>query len=300
MQILILCMFSIIFTMEPTQFMEMFRQNIVTPDPYETSSRQNGVDYGSIKEVTYFSTNAGRDKKAIVILPAGYNNNEKYPVVYINHGVFGSASDMLNEDLGIQIISGNLMAKGEAEKMIIVLTNMWTSKTQAVPLGQFTDEMEISYDNFVYDIADDLIPYIEKNFSVKTGRENRAISGFSMGGREGIYIGISRPDLFGYIGGACPAPGIVPAQDMFMYHKGSMTVDEFKIKDTNNLPYILFITGGDADGVVGTFPKEYHELFTKNGCDHAWQLVPGGGHGGVSVRSHFYNFFRYVFKGNKN
>ena len=77
-----------------------------------------------------------------------------------------------------------------------------------------------------------------------------------MGGREGIYIGISRSDLFGYIGGACPPPGIVPAVDFFMKHKGSMTEEEFKIKDTSNLPYILFITGGDSDGVVGTFPKE--------------------------------------------
>ena len=300
MKILIFCLFSLILTMDPAQFMEMFRQNIVTPDPRETSSRQNGVDYGTVKDITYFSKNAGRDKQAKVILPAGYNTNEKYPVVYVNHGIFGSANDMLNDDLGIQVISGNLMSKGEAEKMIIVLTNMWTSKTMVSPPNQFTNEVTQCYDNFLYDIADDLIPYIEKNFSVKTGRENRAISGFSMGGREGIYIGISRPDLFAYIGGACPAPGIVPARDMFMEHKGSMTEAEFKIKDSSNLPYLLFITGGDSDGVVGTFPNEYHQLFTKNGCDHAWQLVPGGGHGGVSVRSHFYNFFKYVFKGDKN
>ena len=304
MKILILCLFSIIVTMEPTQFLEMFKQNIITPDPPEISRRLWGqVDYGNTREISYFSKIAERDKKAIVILPAGYDENNKelkYPVIYINHGVFGNANNMLNDDLGIQVISGNLMAKGEAEKMIIVLTNMWTSKTQPYPLGQFNDEMEKSYDNFINDITDDLIPFIEKNFNAKTGRENRAISGFSMGGREAIYIGISRPDLFAYISGACPAPGIVPAQDMFMYHRGSMTPDEFKIKDNNNLPYILFITAGTNDGTVGNFPYEYHQLFTKNNCNHAFQEVPGGGHGGVSVRSHFYNLFRFVFKGNKN
>ncbi len=207
---------------------------------------------------------------------------------------------MLNDDLGIQVISGNLMAKGEAEKMIIVLTNMWSSKTLPNPPMAFTDEVAESYDNFLYDITEDLIPYIEKNYSVKTGRENRAISGFSMGGREGIYIGISKPELFGYIGGACPAPGIVPATDMFMQHPGSMTESQFKIPDGAPKPYLLFITGGNADGVVGNFPDEYNQLLTRNGCDHAFQLVPGGGHGGVSVRSHFYNYFRYVFKATKN
>ena len=300
MKILLVCLIAIIIAMDPAVYMELFRNNIVTPDPAETSQRQEGVDYGKVETITYHSNFCGRDKQAIVILPAGYSQSEKYPVLYVNHGIFGSANDMLNDDLGIQVISGNLMAKGEAEKMIIVLTNMWSSKTLPNPPMAFTDEVAESYDNFLYDITEDLIPYIEKNYSVKTGRENRAISGFSMGGREGIYIGISKPELFGYIGGACPAPGIVPAQDMFMVHKGSMTESEFKVKDTSNLPYLLFITGGDSDNVVGTFPNEYHQLFTKNGCDHAWQLVPGGGHGGVSVRSHFYNFFKYVFKADKN
>ena len=59
-----------------------------------------------------------------------------------------------------------------------------------------------------------------------------------MGGREGIYIGISRSDLFGYIGGACPPPGIVPAVDFFMKHKGSMTEQNLKLKIL--LIYLIF------------------------------------------------------------
>ena len=52
------------------------------------------------------------------------------------------------------------------------------------------------------------MPYIEKTYSVKTGRENTAITGFSMGGRESLLIGMQRPDLFSYIGAICPAPGV--------------------------------------------------------------------------------------------
>ena len=189
--------------------MSLFKNNIVTPEPSYASTRQNGVDYGEVKRVTYYSNTCGRDKETIVILPSGYSNSEKYPVVYVNHGIFGNANDMLRDDLGVQIIEGNLAAKGEAEKMIIVLTNMWSSKTMATPPMAYTDEVTEAYDNFLNDIVDD--PYIEQNFNAKTGRENSGVSGFSMGGREGIYIGISRSDLFGYIGGACSAPGIVPA-----------------------------------------------------------------------------------------
>ena len=196
MKIVILCLICSIIALDPKDYMALFRDNIVTPDPSYASTRQNGVDYGQIKRVTYHSNTVGRDKEAIVILPPGYSQSEKYPVVYVNHGIFGSANDMLNEDLGVQIIAGNLVAKGEAEKMIIVLTNMWSSKTMVSPPMAFTGEVSEGYDNFLNDIANDLIPYIDQNFNTKTGRENRAISGFSMGGREGIYIGISRPDLF--------------------------------------------------------------------------------------------------------
>ena len=296
MKILFILLLSVAISIDPSSYMEKFRSDIITPEPLYASTKQFDVDYGQVETITYNSNFCGRTKEAIVILPAGYNTAEKYPVVYINHGIFGNANDMLNEDLGVQIIAGNLMASGEAEKMIIVLTNMWSSKNTPMTSGQFNVETSQSYDNFLYDLTQDLIPYIEKTYSVKKGRENRAISGFSMGGREGLYIGISKPELFGYIGGACPAPGIVPAKDIFMEHPGVMTESEFKIPNGAPKPYLLFITGGDFDAVVGTFPDEYSKLLTKNGCDHVFQLVPGGGHNGDSVRAHFYNFFRYLFK----
>lgn len=297
----LLLLFTVVFAMSPKEYMDKLRNDVVTPEPNGITNKVAGVDYGQIKAITYRSKAANRDKRANVILPAGYGSGEKFPVLYVNHGVFGSENDMLGGDFGLQIMSANLAAKGEAEKMIIVTPNMWTSKTDANPPGfTFNNEVMQCYDDFLDDITDSLIPYMEQNFDVKTGRDNTAITGFSMGGREGIYIGISRPDIFGYIGGACPAPGIVPAVDAFMQHKGSMTESEFKIKDTSNLPYILFITGGDNDSVVGTFPKQYSDLFTKNGCDHVFQLVPGGIHGGNSVRAHLYNFLRYVFRADKN
>ena len=299
--ITIFLLFAATFALSAKEYMDKLRKNVVTPEPSGITNKQAGVDYGQIKGITYFSKAANREKKANVILPAGYGSGQKYPVLYINHGIFGSENDMIGGDFGIQAMSANLAAKGEAEKMIIVTPNMWTSKSSAAPPGfTFNDEVMQNYDNFLEDITQSLIPYMEQNFDVKTGRDNTAISGFSMGGREAIYIGISRPDVFGYIGGACPAPGIVPAVDSFMKHKGSMTESEFKVKDTANSPYILFITGGTNDSVVGTFPKQYSDLFTKNGCDHVYQSVNGGVHGGNSVRAHFYNFFRYAFRADKS
>lgn len=282
----------------PSQYMQQLRENLSTPEPSYASSKQPDVDYGTVKKISYFSTTANRQKSANVILPAGYSENEKYPVMYVNHGIFGDENSMLEAGMGIQTISANLAARGEAEKMIIVCGNMFSSSTMASPSG-FDVNTTKGYDAYLDDLTKDLMPYIEKNFSVKTGRENTAITGFSMGGREALFIGISRPDIFGYIGGACPAPGITPTQDNFMIHPGCMQEAEFKTEEGANRPYVLMISGAAMDGVVGDHPQRYHNILTKNGCDHVWQEVPQGGHDGVTVRAHFYNFAKAAFRAAK-
>ena len=56
------------------------------------------------------------------------------------------------------------------------------------------------------------------------------------------------------------------------------------------------IAGGTNDGVVGTFPESYHNILTRNGEDHIWISVPGGGHDGSTVTPLMYHFFRNLFK----
>lgn len=248
----------------------------------------------TVKKMTYFSTNSNRNKKVNVILPPNYDPNKKYPVMYILHGIMGDESSMLN-GMGVQELMTGLMSDGKAQEFIAVLPNMFTSKTMASPSG-INQETCAAYDNFLYEIADDLMPFIEENFPVKTGRENTAITGFSMGGREAVYLGLMRPDLFGYVGGACPAPGITPGQDMFMKHPGCMQESEMKFRNVGPEPMVFMITGGTNDAVVGTFPKQYSDILTKNGVDHVYQSIPGGGHDASCVKPHLYTFMRYAFK----
>lgn len=278
-----------------TEYMANVRANMTANVPSTATSSASGTDYGTLKPITYYSTNAAKNKKANVLLPAGYSENEKYPVLYVNHGIFGDENSMLDESMKIKTMAGNLAKSGDAEKMIIVFTSMYTSKTSDTCQGINLEETK-AYDNFLYDLTEDLMPYIEKNFSVKTGRENTAISGFSMGGRETLYIGIMRPDVFGYIGAACPAPGVTPGTDTYMVHPGCMQESEFKIKNTSYNPYVLMITGGTNDTVVGTFPQSYHNILTANGQDHIWQEIQGGGHDASCVVPLMYNFIKGIFK----
>ena len=284
---------------QPKAYMEKVRSQMKQDVPADV---QRG-DTGTTTHITYYSKKANRDKGANIWLPAGYSENQKYPVLYMNHGIMGDENGMLN-GFAVREMASNLIAKGEAVPFIIVFPQMYTDPAQAMPGGfDFTMNTMDHYDDFLYDLTESLMPYVESHYSVKTGRENTAIAGFSMGGRESLYIGMHRPDAFGYVCASSPAPGIVPGVDTYLTHLGSyipgtqtrMTEQDFRIAD-DKLPYLLMIAGGTNDMVVGTFPKQYHELFTKNGTDHIWTEVPGGQHDGSVGIPLFYNFFRAVFQ----
>ena len=248
-----------------------------------------------VEKKTYNCKFTGGQKSCNVVLPPNYSPSKQYPVMYVLHGIGGDENSMVS-GMGVQELLAGLISAGKAEEMIIVLPSQYTSKNGNGGGFGINQETCEAYDNFLYDISDSLIPYIEANYPVKTGRENRAITGFSMGGREAIYIGLMRPDLFGYVGGACPAPGITPGSDMFMTHPGCMQESEMKFRNVGPEPAVFMITGGTNDSVVGTFPKQYSDILTRNGVEHVYQSIPGGGHGAESVKPHLYTFMRYAFK----
>ena len=92
---------------------------------------------------------------------------------------------------------------------------------------------------------------------------------------------MKRPDLFGYVGAICPAPGVTGA---------------FKWNSDEEAPHLLFITAGSNDTVVYSNPENYHNNFTSNGVPHIWHYVNGGYHGDNSIHAHMYNFVRGIFK----
>ncbi len=267
----------------PADYMKKARSNIVDSLPSGAADKVSGVDYGTMKSCTYYSSTRERETPVRVLLPAGYNENEKYPVLYMLHGYWNDETTLSDPDSGLQNIIGNLTASGEAEKMIVVFPYIYTSKDMPYCTGMDAINNQ-NYDNFIYDLQADLMPYIEKNFSVRTGRENTAISGFSMGARESFYIGVKMCDKIGYVGSVCTAPGLAP---------GMLSTSDMKF---DTMPYLVMISGAVHDGVVGNNPENYHNMLTANGVDHIWNPLPYGGHDNNSIQPHFYNLVKNIFK----
>lgn len=271
------------YTME--ELTELVQGKLVNNEPSSSHNKKQGVQYGTIKKETYFSKKANKNKPYNILLPANYDESKQYPVLYVLHGFFENENRMITQGNGqmyTQQIIGNAIAEGEAKDMIVVVPFVFTSATMNDATGFADPGSNEGYDNFVDDIVDSLMPHIESKYSVATGRENTAVTGFSMGGRESLQIGMKHGDKFGYVGAICPAPGASGA---------------WKWSSEDETPYLVFITGGTQDDVVGLqTPEGYHNNFNKNGVPHVWHVVQNGHHGDDSIHSHLYSFVRAVFQ----
>ena len=248
--------------------------------PAAIAEPRDGVTYGEYTHGTYFSKTCGLERGYNILLPAGYSEDKQYPVLYLLHGIFGNEYSFSGDPANrIKEIVGNMTADGIIEETIVVCPNMFATTDPEQQPG-FDAESVRPYDNFINDLIKDLMPHIEKTYSVKTGRDNTAITGFSMGGRESLLIGTKRPDLFSYIGAICPAPG---------------ASTDFKL-GTENDPHLIYLTAGTDDKTVYTIPVGYHDDMVKKNIPHVWQYVQGGYHGDNSIHAHLYNFVRYIFK----
>ena len=132
------------------------------------------VPHGDVREVTYFSTTLNKFRRMHIYTPYKYDKGtDTYPVLYLIHG--GGDNDAAWPSVGkANFIMDNLLAEGKIVPMIVVM-----------PDGSVPDEV------FTNDLIKDIIPCVENKYRVKTGKDNRALAGLSMGGLETLNTGIA-------------------------------------------------------------------------------------------------------------
>ena len=276
---------------EENIYMEKYGDKIQELAPEEIYEKREGVIYPEFEKHTYYSQTAERDTNVNVLLPANFDESREYPVLYILHGYWDNEDWMTRDNVHLATMLTNLIADGEAEEMIVVCPYIFCSKELPSCTGM-DNTNTLAYDNFINDMMTDLMPYIEENFPVKKGRENTAITGFSMGGRESLFIAATHPELFGYVGSSNSAPGLIKG---IGFPPSNIEKDELSFKG-DNVPYVLMISASKSDGVVGDSPFTYADVLTENGNAPLMHVMEKTNHDATSVAPHLYNFFRLIFK----
>ncbi len=150
------------------------------------------VPHGEIRIKRYFSTVFNQWRQFYIYTPPGYDTNtsEKYPVLYILHG--GGEDERGWATQGkTDLILDNLIAAQKAKPMLVVMPD---GNVRASGFGENTLQL------FAEELKQCLIPFVEKNYRVKTDAKSRALAGLSMGGLQTLYVGINNTDLFAYLG----------------------------------------------------------------------------------------------------
>ncbi len=187
-----------------------WQNNYVLPkgdgNDHATLMSVNNVPHGSLTDVWYYSPSEQKSRRMNVYLPAGYftDTNRRYPVLYLLHGMGGdeNAWPMLGR---VPQIMDNLIARGKAEPMIVVIPNGVIDVDAAAGYGTaglvqpqaefprlFTGHYEMAFP--------EIVNFADSAFRTIPDKHHRAIAGLSMGGYNSANISRQYPHLFDYVG----------------------------------------------------------------------------------------------------
>ena len=160
------------------------------------------VPHGKVEYIHYYSKSLGATNQAVVCLPPAYEKNpqKKYPVFYLISGT--TDTEEVYYKVGrVNYILDNLIAEGKAEEMIVVLPYGNPYKLLAAPPSAASGAPQTRFggDVFSLDLNNDLMPYVESHYRTINDADHRAIGGFSRGGNQALYNGLSHLDKFSYL-----------------------------------------------------------------------------------------------------
>ena len=139
-----------------------------------------------VDTIQVYSESMQKNIKAIVVTPDNYSSSGELPVVYLLHGYSGNHLDWVSKAKGVE-------KSADIYNLIIVCPDggygSWYWDSPVDPKSQ--------YETFV---SSELIQAIDSKYKTIKNRKGRGITGLSMGGHGGLYLGIRHQDMFGAAG----------------------------------------------------------------------------------------------------
>jgi predicted alpha/beta superfamily hydrolase len=197
------------------------------------------VSSGKIVHYSQFASKYVNARDVNVWLPESYSPEQRFDVLYMHDGdmLFDKDLSWNGQSWEVDEVAGALIGSGEVKPFIVVgISNdgelrhsdyfpqrPWEALTEQQQKrlyqskredGVLVFEVRVASDNYLKFLVEELIPMIEKQFSVNIGPEHTSVMGSSMGGLISIYAISEYPDVFG--AAACLSthwPGVFSLQD---------------------------------------------------------------------------------------
>jgi len=245
------------------------------------------------------------ERNYAVYLPPDYETSSRsYPVLYLLHGLGDDQTGWIQYG-EVKKIADNSIKNGDATPMIIVMPDANTGR-----VGYFNiPSQRWMYEDFFFE---ELMPYVESKYRIKSGKRFRAISGLSMGGGGTLTYALHRPDLFSAAAPLSAGTGSTDVDESLERIKRygiEFTREEMKNLLENNHPLNLikkmilsdinsirwYIDCGDDDYLFED-NSLLHIAFSKKGIKHEYR-VRDGAHNWTYWRESLPLVLEFVSKG---
>jgi S-formylglutathione hydrolase FrmB len=156
----------------------------------------------SVDTISIYSAAMKKSSKCVVITPDSYKKNKNgYPVVYLLHGHSGDYSNWIKKVPAI---------KQYADRYQLII---------ACPDGHYSSwyfdspvDSSMKYETY---IGIEVPAYIDANYKTIKQRSARAITGLSMGGHGGLFLGFRHANIFGACGSMSGGMDLYPFHNSF-------------------------------------------------------------------------------------
>ena len=235
----------------------------------------------------YHSNTCGIDRVMCVYTPAGYdpNGKEKLPVLYLIHGMTDTYETWFKVG-HVNNILDNLIAQGKAKRMIVVMPYA-NPYPEMILQGKAERYDSMGTDIVTNEIMKDVKPFIEANYKVKISAADRAVAGFSLGGRQALACGLGNPKSFQYV--CAMAPAIFGEEYKTNFQNGTYApLSEVK-KDVK----FLWIGTGTSDFLISA-SRGLDAYLNEQGVKHTF-YTPDGGHTWMKSRDYLTQIAQKLF-----
>ncbi len=144
--------------------------------------------HGSVVRDYFSSSVTGNLESCLIYLPPQYDAHQKYPVLYLQHGLGENETSWLHQGR-MNYILDHLIAEHKSVPMIVVMCS-----------GMVQIKGQYNYEIFPDYLVQDVIPFIESKYPILSDKWHRAMAGLSMGSMHTSVAVLTYPDLFGYAG----------------------------------------------------------------------------------------------------
>jgi len=246
------------------------------------------VPHGKVSYTWYTSNAVGFDRPVCIYTPPGYDpaSDKKYPVLYLIHGMTDTYETWFKVGK-VNNILDNLIAKGLAEPMIVVMpyANPYP-EMMLRGLAKMYNPMDTKLTT--EEFTESVVPFIEANYKVLTDADNRAIAGFSLGGRQALACGLGNPDMFHYV--CAFAPAIFGPEISANFENGTYA----PAAEINEKMNLVWLSCGMSDFLYQS-SLQLEKNFKERGIEHK-TMYPGGGHTWMNCRDYITAVAQLLFK----